>query len=193
MEKQDYINNLKSLNRPGKLKMKERKEVILNENENMQDIHDKIKDFFRKNPNPKDSQIKSLAKEWGMDEDVLEDHIYMVLTSYMKKDDTNLKEHVQRVLQEIFVQSSEIEAIPNGAERDAQILRLGIIAEFDASNLYEKLALLAKDAMVKKVMLDISREEKVHVGEFEAVLKEIDPDFDDTLDEGDSEVEDMKK
>jgi hypothetical protein len=103
----------------------------------------------------------------------------------------NMQEMYHELLREIFVQSSEIEALPAGNERDMQILRLGIIAEMDASNLYEKLALLAKDKRVAELMNDVSREEKVHAGEFEALLSDVDPDFDDTEDEGEKEVDDM--
>jgi len=107
------------------------------------------------------------------------------------KEAKNTSEMYKEFVTEIFVQSSEIEALPNGNERDIQILRLGVIAEFDASNLYEKLALLAKDKRVAELMNDVSREEKVHAGEFEALLSDVDPDFDDTEDEGEKEVDDM--
>jgi hypothetical protein len=102
-----------------------------------------------------------------------------------------MQELYQELVREIFVQSGEIEAMPKGQFRDMQILRLGIIAETDASNLYEKLALLASDKRVKKVMQDVSREEKVHFGEFEAILEEIDPEFEKAEEEGESEAEDM--
>jgi demethoxyubiquinone hydroxylase (CLK1/Coq7/Cat5 family) len=101
-------------------------------------------------------------------------------------------EYEPEVLKEIFVQSSEIEAMPKGQLRDMQILRLGIIAEMDASNLYEKLALLASDKRIVKVMREISREEKVHVGEFESVLEQIDPEYEPAVEEGENEVDEMR-
>jgi hypothetical protein len=94
-------------------------------------------------------------------------------------------------LTEIFIQSGEIEAMPKGKERDMQIIRLSIIAEMDASNLYEKLALLASDKRLVKILKDISREEKVHVGEFETALEEIDPEYETAEEEGEDEVEKM--
>lgn len=97
----------------------------------------------------------------------------------------------KELLNEIFIQSGEIESLPPGKKRDMQILRLGIIAETDASNLYEKLAILAKDKRVRKVMLDISREEKVHYGEFEGLLEMIDPDFEKAEEEGEDELKNM--
>lgn len=43
-------------------------------------------------------------------------------------------------------------------------------AELDAISLYEQLAALTKDRQIKKTLLDIAKEEKTHVGEFEALL-----------------------
>ena len=54
--------------------------------------------------------------------------------------------------------------------RNKEILRAAIIAELDAVNLYEQMAALTEDADIKKVLLDIAREEKTHVGEFETML-----------------------
>lgn len=51
-----------------------------------------------------------------------------------------------------------------------EILRAAIIAELDAINLYEQMAALTHDADIKKVLLNIAREEKTHVGEFETML-----------------------
>lgn len=51
-----------------------------------------------------------------------------------------------------------------------EILRVGMIAELDAISLYEQLAALATKDDIKKVLLDIAKEEKTHVGEFEAIL-----------------------
>jgi rubrerythrin len=51
-----------------------------------------------------------------------------------------------------------------------EILRWAIIAELDAINFYEQMAALTTDEDIKKVLLDIAREEKTHVGEFETML-----------------------
>jgi rubrerythrin len=55
-----------------------------------------------------------------------------------------------------------------------EILRAAIIAELDAINLYEQMAALATDEDLKKVLLDIAREEKTHVGEFQTILLRLD-------------------
>ena len=46
-----------------------------------------------------------------------------------------------------------------------EILRLGIIAELDAVNLYEQLAATTEDENIIKILLDIAKEEKIHIGE----------------------------
>ena len=45
-----------------------------------------------------------------------------------------------------------------------------MIAELDAISLYEQLAAMTDRADIKKVFLDIAREEKTHVGEFQELL-----------------------
>ncbi len=55
-------------------------------------------------------------------------------------------------------------------EIDKEILRLGMIAELDAVSLYEQLAAKTKDKKIKEVLLDIAKEEKTHIGEFETLL-----------------------
>ena len=96
-----------------------------------------------------------------------------------------------QLLTELFVQAGEIESLPPGTNRDVQILRLGIIAELDAVNLYDKLAGLATSQDVKRLMLDVSREEKVHAGEFETLMEEIDPDYEKAEEEGEEEVRNL--
>jgi rubrerythrin len=74
---------------------------------------------------------------------------------------------------------------------DKEILRLGIIAELDAINLYEQLASKTENTKLKKVFLDIAKEEKTHVGEFQTLLLELDKEQVQELEEGKKEVEDM--
>ncbi len=72
---------------------------------------------------------------------------------------------------------------------DREILRIGIIAEFDAINLYEQLAAKTKDENMKKVFLDIVKEEKTHVGEFQTLLLKRDSEQAKELEEGKKEVQ----
>lgn len=74
---------------------------------------------------------------------------------------------------------------------NVQILRLGIIAEMDAISLYEQLAAKATDENVKKLFLDIVKEEKTHVGEFETMLLSLDTQQKDEIINGKQEVEDL--
>jgi rubrerythrin len=57
---------------------------------------------------------------------------------------------------------------------DKQILRLGMIAELDAISLYEQLAAKATNEKIKTILLDVAKEEKTHMGEFEALLLRVD-------------------
>ena len=74
-------------------------------------------------------------------------------------------------------------------DRDKQILRLGMIAELDAINLYEQLAAMTEDQGIKKILMDVAREEKTHVGEFQTLLKKRDAQYIKELEEGEKEVE----
>jgi rubrerythrin len=74
---------------------------------------------------------------------------------------------------------------------EKQILRVGIIAELDAVSLYEQLAARAKNEKIKKVLLDIAKEEKTHVGEFLALLTELDKQQKEELERGKEEVEEL--
>ena len=72
---------------------------------------------------------------------------------------------------------------------DKEILRLGMIAELDAVSLYEQLAAKTKNKDIKKVFLDIAKEEKTHVGEFQALLLSIDKEQSQELETGKKEVD----
>ncbi len=71
---------------------------------------------------------------------------------------------------------------------DKEILRAGIIAELDAINLYEQMAALTKNRNIKKILLDVAREEKTHVGEFQTLLLMEDKEQEKEMEEGRKEV-----
>jgi rubrerythrin len=77
------------------------------------------------------------------------------------------------------------------ATTDRQLLRLGVIAELDAIDLYEQLAAATSDKRLKEVFLDIAREEKTHVGEFMTLLLEKDKEQVRELEKGRKEIEEM--
>ena len=74
---------------------------------------------------------------------------------------------------------------------DKEILRAAIIAEFDAINLYEQMAALTENKNLKTILLDIAKEEKTHVGEFQALLLIKDKQQENELAEGKKEVEEL--
>jgi len=74
---------------------------------------------------------------------------------------------------------------------DREILRVAIIAELDAINLYEQMASFVKNEKLRKVLLDIAKEEKTHVGEFLAVLVSLDEEQEKELESGREEVEEL--
>jgi len=71
---------------------------------------------------------------------------------------------------------------------DSEILRIGLIAELDAISLYEQLAAMTTSEKIKKVLLDIAKEEKTHAGEFQSLLLEIDKEQEKELEKGKEEV-----
>lgn len=72
-----------------------------------------------------------------------------------------------------------------------EILRVGMIAELDAINLYEQLAAMTDRADIKKIFLDIAKEEKTHVGEFQELLLREDKEQVAELKKGKDEVEEL--
>jgi rubrerythrin len=76
---------------------------------------------------------------------------------------------------------------------DREILRVAIIAELDAVSLYEQLAAVASNKNIKKVLLEVAKEEKTHVGEFQALLLKEDAEQVKELEKGKKEVEELTK
>jgi rubrerythrin len=85
------------------------------------------------------------------------------------------------------------EGLANNKEftSDTQMLNLAIMAEYDAITFYQQLASKCKNNDVKKLFLDIAHEEKVHVGEFEGMLKLLDPKHMEATKEGESELDEI--
>jgi len=74
---------------------------------------------------------------------------------------------------------------------DAIILRVGMMAELDAINLYETMAEFTEDEKIRDVLLDVAMEEKTHVGEFQYLLKLKDDEYAQQQLAGAAEVEKM--
>jgi rubrerythrin len=76
---------------------------------------------------------------------------------------------------------------------DKEILRVGILAELDAINLYEQMAAMTEDENIKKILLDIAKEEKTHMGEFQALLLKLDGEQKEELEKGKKEVDELTR
>ncbi len=74
-------------------------------------------------------------------------------------------------------------------EIDKEILRTGIMAELDAISLYEQLSVMTDDESIIETLLDIAKEEKTHVGEFQALLLKFDKQQEEELKKGKEEVD----
>ncbi len=72
---------------------------------------------------------------------------------------------------------------------DKEILRVGISAELDAVSLYEQMAAMTENQDLKTILLDVAKEEKTHIGEFQALLLKYDKQQVEELEAGKKEVE----
>ena len=106
----------------------------------------------------------------------------------MGKLDSNFKAPLNEMMSKIPGDADSVE----GQTADCEILRAAIVAELDAINLYEQFAAKANSEDLKKLLLDISKEEKTHVGEFEAFLLSIDKEQKKEMESGKKEAEDVK-
>ena len=92
---------------------------------------------------------------------------------------------------------SLLSKIPTNLEKidkdnlNKEILRAGIIAELDAINLYGQMAAMTNDSNIKRILLDIAKEEKTHVGEFQTLLLKNDKEQEKELKEGRKEVNEL--
>lgn len=74
---------------------------------------------------------------------------------------------------------------------DREIVRVAVIAELDAISLYEQLAAATDNEKIKRILLDVAKEEKTHVGEFQTLLLKEDMQQVEELERGKKEVEEI--
>ncbi|MEM4447073.1 MAG: ferritin family protein [Nitrososphaerota archaeon] len=79
----------------------------------------------------------------------------------------------------------------NKENTNREVLRVAMIAELDAINLYEQLAAMTEDVNLRKLLLDVAKEEKTHFGEFQALLLRLDGEQVKELEEGRKEVDEL--
>jgi len=107
--------------------------------------------------------------------------------SQIKKEEKT-KSIIQKFKEEIL---SAVTEFDTSRPSDQQILRISIASELSAINLYQELAALTDDPNLKKVILDITKEEKTHISEFETMLLRIDDEQIIENLNGKKEVEDL--
>lgn len=83
---------------------------------------------------------------------------------------------------------SKIPIDDKSKDSDIQMLRFAIVSEIDAINLYEQMSAITKNKDIKKVLLDVANEEKVHIGEFQSLLLKFDLFQEKALKDGMKEV-----
>lgn len=79
---------------------------------------------------------------------------------------------------------------------DAELIRairFMVAAEYEATQLYMQLAESTDNKLAVEVLKDIANEERVHVGEFLRLLRELAPDEEKFYTEGEEEVEKIIK
>lgn len=79
----------------------------------------------------------------------------------------------------------------NKTDLDKEILRAGMVAELDAVSFYEQMAVMTENEDIRKVLLNIAREEKTHISEFQTLLLKIDQEQVKAAEEGRKEVEEL--
>jgi rubrerythrin len=72
-------------------------------------------------------------------------------------------------------------------------IRFMVAAEYEAIQLYMQLAESTDNKLAVEVLKDIANEERVHVGEFLRLLRELAPDEEEFYAEGEEEVEKVIK
>ena len=79
----------------------------------------------------------------------------------------------------------------NASFNDRNIVRQAIKMELDAISTYEQMASMVKSEKLKKVLLDVAKEEKNHAGEFEFVLGELDKEHAPAVEDGMEEAKEI--
>ena len=78
-------------------------------------------------------------------------------------------------------------------EELVRAIRFTVAAEFEATQLYMQIAESIDNKLAVKVLKDIANEERVHIGEFLRLLRELAPDEEKFYAKGAKEVEEKIK
>lgn len=83
--------------------------------------------------------------------------------------------------------SLDVQAKDFNLEDTKRAIRQAIISEYDAVNIYTKIADSIEEEQIKKVLLNIAKEENVHIGELQKILLDIAPEELDAYEAGKTE------
>ena len=97
------------------------------------------------------------------------------------------------IYNEMLAQSGvDVSAIPQ-SKNDIDLIRTAMVGELDAISLYNQIAETSDNEEVKKILLSIAQEEKVHMGELQKLLDKLDPENKQSMEQGEEEAgEDLK-
>jgi rubrerythrin len=117
------------------------------------------------------------------------EYAYSVLESSMK---TDRRAGLAFALIKIASSMENVKEMPRLGKRElTRAVRDAIIEEQKAIKHYETVADSTENRRASQILQDIADEEKVHVGELEALLEELDPQDEEFREEGEEEIEDM--
>lgn len=83
---------------------------------------------------------------------------------------------------------------PEPKMKDIELVRavkFAIVSEFEAIQIYQEIAEATNNVGAKRVLLDIAKEEKVHVGELRELLKALSPVDEEDYEEGAKEAQEL--
>lgn len=83
---------------------------------------------------------------------------------------------------------------PEQKMKDIELVRavkFAIVSEFEAIQIYQEIAEATNNVGAKRVLLDIAKEEKVHVGELRELLKALSPMDEEDYEEGAKEAQEL--
>lgn len=123
--------------------------------------------------------MRGFFTDYGLDFLVRNDKLKIYLIKHHRKDDD--------MLSQIPINFEKVKK----EDINKEILRAAIIAELDAINLYEQMASITTDDNIKRILLDVAKEEKTHVGEFQTLLLAIDKEQEIELEHGRKEVKEI--
>ena len=82
---------------------------------------------------------------------------------------------------------------PLKGESLCEAVRLALIAELDAINIYRQIARYASDPLFKRVFEEVAEEEKEHMGEFMYLLRKCDSTIAGMMEEGEKEAREAEE